>query len=355
MKSHVWLTGCAGLLLLALGCGGDASNEVTAPGSPRASTGTSGVRRQVKFVGFDISPRLIEAIKLNKLHGTVVQDPYKMGQLSVRTLVDSLEKKAVEKKISTGETLVTPENIDEKAIVELTNPPKADNTEDTSSAGAKTKKYRIIVIPKGTTHEHWKAIHAGAKKAALDLGNVEILWQGPQKEDERSEQIKLLETAIAVGVDGIVIAPLDSKALVEPVEQAIAKNIPVVVIDSGLDSSKIVSYVATDNYRGGVLAAQRLGKLLNGKGKIILLRYAEGSESTIQREKGFTDTIKKEFPEIVYLSDNQYAGPTSDSAQRKAETLITQFRDQVDGVFCPNESSTLGMLRVLDGAGLLPE
>jgi ribose transport system substrate-binding protein len=341
---------------MAAGCGGEGSKEVPSPGAGGSmSTRSPGVRRQVMFVGFDISPRLIEAIEAKKLHGTVVQDPYRMGQESVRTLAAHLEKQPVEKKISTGETLVTPENLGDAAIRKLINPPKAGNTEDTSSSAAKTKKYRFMVIPKGTTHEHWKAIHAGAKKAAEDLGTVEILWQGPQKEDERSEQIKLVETAIAVGVDGIVIAPLDAKALVEPIEQAIAKGIPVVVMDSGLESTKTVSYVATDNYRGGVLAAQRLGGLLNGKGRIILLRYAEGSESTMQREKGFTDTMKKEFPEIIYLSDNQYAGPTSDSAQRKAETLITQFREQVDGVFCPNESSTLGMLRVLDGAGLLPE
>ena len=85
-----------------------------------------------------------------------------------------------------------------------------------------------MVIPKGTTHEFWKTIHAGALKAAEELGNVEIIWQGPQKEDDRTEQIQLVQNAVAAGVDGIVLAPLDSKALVEPVEEAIAKGIPVV-------------------------------------------------------------------------------------------------------------------------------
>ena len=102
-----------------------------------------------------------------------------------------------------------------------------------------------------------------------------------------------------------------------------------------------------------MLAAQRLGKLLEGEGKVILLRYAVGSESTEQREKGFTDTLAKEFPKITFLSDSEYAGPTSDSAQQKAQSLVTRYRGQVDGIFCPNESSTFGMLRALEGAGML--
>jgi ribose transport system substrate-binding protein len=342
---------CILVALFLVGCGGPLRDR---PGEPsvsakRSSDATDGV----KFVGFDASSRLVEAIKEGKLQGTVVQNPLRMGALGVKTLVDHLEKKAVEPKIPTGETMVTPENLSNPDIALLVNPQKASNSENASVSGPKSKKYRIMVIPKGTTHEFWQSIHAGALKAAEELGNVELIWQGPQKEDERSDQIKLVQNAVAVGVDGIVLAPLDAKALVEPVERAIAKGIPVVIIDSGLDSNKIVSYVATDNYHGGVLAAQRLGDLLKGRGRIILLRYAVGSASTEEREKGFTDTLQKEFPNITYLSDDQYAGATSDLAQQKSQNLITRFRGQIDGVFCPNESSTLGMLRALDGAGLL--
>jgi ribose transport system substrate-binding protein len=125
------------------------------------------------------------------------------------------------------------------------------------------------------------------------------------------------------------------------------------IYDSALESAKPVSYIATNNYHGGVLAAKRLGELLKGEGRVILLRYAVGSESTEQREKGFTDTLAKEFPKIVLISDTEYAGSTSDSAQQKAQSLVTRYRGQVEGIFCPNESSTFGMLRALDGAGML--
>jgi ribose transport system substrate-binding protein len=339
------------LIILAVvlgGCGGPAEGDKSAaPGGGSAPAG-----KPLVFVGFDASPPLVGALRQGKLQGIVVQNPYRMGELGVRTLVEHLEKKEVPAKVSTGETLVTPENMNEPAIAGLLDPPQAENRAEAGSTGEK-KKWRVMVIPKGTTHVFWKTIHAGALKAAAELGNVEVIWQGPQKEDERSQQIQLVQNAIASGVDGIVLAPLDSRALVKPVEEAIAKGIPVVIIDSGLESSKITSYVATDNYNGGVLAARRLGALLKGEGKIILLRYAIGSASTEEREKGFTDTIAQEFPKIAYLSDTEYAGATSDTAQQKGQNLVTRFRGRIDGIFCPNESSTVGMLRALEGAGLL--
>jgi ribose transport system substrate-binding protein len=341
--------GMMALVLVSLnpGCGG--SSE----GDKSKSSNASATVRPVHFVGFDASEPLLNAMRQGKVEGLVVQNPYRMGETAVRTLVEYLEKKPVERVISTGESLITPENLNQPEVEALINPPTAENRNEASASGSGPKKWRVMVIPKGTTHVFWKTVHAGALKAAEELGNVEVIWQGPQKEDERAFQIQLVQNAIATGVDGIALAPLDSKALVKPVEEAIARGVPVVVFDSGLESSKIVSYVATDNYHGGVLAAKRLGELLKGEGKIILLRYAVGSESTEKREKGFTDTIAKEFPKITYLSDSEYAGATSESAQQKAQSLATRFRGQVDGIFCPNESSASGMLRALEGAGML--
>jgi ribose transport system substrate-binding protein len=342
---------CACVVLVAVslaGCGG--GNE---PSEAPGSSGSPAVARSLVFVGFDASEPLVDAMRQGKIHGLVVQNPLRMGKLSVLTMVKHLEKQTVEKQISTGETLVTPQNMNDPDVAPLIHPPQADNTSDASLSGSKSKKYRVIVIPKGTTHEFWKTLHAGTLEAARELGNVDVIWQGPQKEDDRVMQIQLVQNAVAAGVDGIVIAPLDSRALVEPIEAAVAKGIPVLVFDSALESTKSVSYVATNNYHGGVLAAQRLGELLKGEGRVILLRYAVGSESTEQREKGFTDTLSKEFPKVVLISDTEYAGPTSDSAQQKAQSLVTRFRGQVDGIFCPNESSTFGMLRALDSAGML--
>jgi ribose transport system substrate-binding protein len=336
--------------VLSWGCGGPPEKVGAGVGGPSGSVHAKPSGGLV-FIGFDANEPLVNALRSGKLQGLVLQNPLKMGYLGVKTMVEHLEKKPFEREVSTGEAMVTPENMDQPEMKALLNPPKAENRSDAGSKGGK-KRWRVMVIPKGTSHEFWKTIHAGALKAADELGNVEVIWQGPVKEDERTDQINLVKSAAASGVDGIVLAPLDAKALVEPVEQAIARGIPVVIIDSGLESSKPAAFVMTDNYHGGVLGAERLAERLKGEGRIILLRYAVGSASTEAREKGFVDTIKK-YPKITYLSDQEFAGATADTAQNKSQNLVTRFRGQVDGIFCPNESSATGMLRALEGAGML--
>ncbi len=209
---------------------------------------------------------------------------------------------------------------------------------------------RVAVIPKGTTHEFWKSVHAGALKAQKELDAVQVIWKGPLKEDDRAAQITVVEDFITQQVDGIVLAPLDDKALVKPVKEAVAAGIPVVIFDSSLADKSYVSFVATDNYKGGCIAAQRMGELLAGKGDVLVLRYQEGSASTTKREQGFLDTIAKKFPGIKIVSSNQYAGATTESAQKAAENLLNRFT-KLDGIYCPNESSTFGMLLALQAAG----
>jgi ribose transport system substrate-binding protein len=222
-------------------------------------------------------------------------------------------------------------------------------------AASGKKKLTIAVIPKGTTHEFWKSIHAGSNKAASELsaqGNeVDVIWKGPLREDDREQQIQVVEGFTSQGVDGIVLAPLDNRALVRPVEDAKRAGVPTVIIDSALESDAIVSFVATDNRKGGVLAADRLGQLLNGKGKVLVLRYAEGSASTTDREEGFLGEIKQKFPGIELVSTDQYAGATRDTAKRASENLLNRFGDEVQGIFTPNESATAGMLLALQDIG----
>ena len=217
------------------------------------------------------------------------------------------------------------------------------------------KKLTIAVIPKGTSHEFWKSIHAGAVKAQRELSTngaeVEIIWKGPLREDDREQQIQVVEGFTSQGVNGIVLAPLDNRALARPVEEAKSAGVPTVIIDSALESQSIVSFVATDNRKGGMLGADRLGELLGGKGKVILLRYAEGSASTEEREAGFLQEMKEKFPNIQLISTDQYAGATRDTAKRASENLLNRFGDDVQGIFCPNESTTAGMLSALQDAG----
>lgn len=223
------------------------------------------------------------------------------------------------------------------------------------ASSAAQKSYRIMVIPKGTTHEFWKSIHAGAVKAKQELEargyKIDITWKGPLREDDRDQQIQVVENSIVRRVDGIVLAPLDSRALVAPVESAVRASVPVVIIDSSLKSDKQISYVSTDNFKGGQLAAEHLGKLLNGAGKAILLRYQVGSASTEEREAGFLDVMTKKFPNIELISTNQYAGATRDTAYQAAQNLLNRYGREVNGVFAPSESVTIGMMLALRDAG----
>ena len=214
-------------------------------------------------------------------------------------------------------------------------------------ADAKPKRV-IAVVPKGTTHEFWKAVHAGANKAGAELG-VAIEWKGPVREDDRAEQIKVVENLISAGVAGLVLAPLDDTALVPEAMDAAREGIVVVVIDSNLKWDDRASFVATDNVAGGAAAARHLGAMLQGKGKVAMMRYQEGSASTANREQGFVDAMHKEFPNIELVSTNQYGGATTESAYQTAENLLVTL-SELDGVFCPNESTTFGMLRALQDA-----
>lgn len=213
-------------------------------------------------------------------------------------------------------------------------------------------KPRIAVIPKGTTHVFWKSVEAGAREAGEELG-AEIVWRGPLKENDRAGQIQVVQQFVTQGVDGIVIAPLDHKALVGPIRAAKNKGIPVVIIDSALDGTPgedFVSFVATNNRLGGELGGEHMGKLFNGQGKIAVLRYQVGSASTDERETGFLEKVR-ELSGIEVITDNRYAGATAGEAQTAALNMMDRLR-AADGVFTPNESSTMGMLLALRKEGI---
>ncbi len=237
------------------------------------------------------------------------------------------------------------------AVVALTSCSKSEPSDKapTTPDGAGSKEtLRVAVVPKGTTHDFWKSIHAGAMRAEHDLEGVSITFTGPEREDDRAQQVALVENLISSGYDAIVLAPLDDKALVAPVRLATQAGIPVVIIDSGLDAEvgkDFVTFIATDNEQGGRMGGQKMVELLGGKGKVLLLRYQEGSASTDLRERGFIEALSA-AEGIELIDPGRYAGATRATAQEAAENLLTTYSD-IDGVFCPNESSTFGMLLAL--------
>lgn len=213
------------------------------------------------------------------------------------------------------------------------------------------KPLKLAVIPKGMTHEFWKSVNHGALKSSMNHGPITIEWKGPNEERDVQGQIEIVKNMIVMKVDGIILAPVHSESLVDVVKEAEAAGIPTLIFDSAIsDEAPIVSYVATDNFHGGELAAETLAAALGEKGNVIMLRYSEGSESTEQREKGFLKKIA-DYPEIKVLSSDQFAGTNIQAAQEKASQLLLKYQDEVNGIFGVCESNCNGILEALEQSG----
>jgi ribose transport system substrate-binding protein len=212
-------------------------------------------------------------------------------------------------------------------------------------AACNREKKRIIgVVPQGRSHLFWQTIHAGANAAARETG-VEILWNAPTSETDYNGQLQIVDAMINRHVDAIALAPIDRKAMVSVVERAARQNIPVIIFDTGVDTDKFVSLVATDNYRAGQMAAERMGKILGGKGNIVMVATQPGAASTVAREQGFEDTIKEKYPGIVIV-DKRFGMADFAKSLAVAENMLTAHPD-LDGLFASNETSSVGAAQAL--------
>jgi ribose transport system substrate-binding protein len=223
--------------------------------------------------------------------------------------------------------------------------PSGCNRTGGATSGSKTT---IAVIPKAQVNVFWQSVRLGAEAAGKEAG-VEIVWAAPQVETDYAGQATIIEDFVNRRVSAVVLAPTHQKAIVPAAEKVTAAGIPLVVMDSGLDYDKRASYVATDNTFGGVLAARKLGELLGGKGKVAVVGIAPGSGSGLEREGGFQDTIKKEFPNIEMIG-LQYCDSDRAKALAVAEDFLTRAPD-LAGMFASNESSAVGVFRAVEGRG----
>jgi ribose transport system substrate-binding protein len=206
----------------------------------------------------------------------------------------------------------------------------------------------IAVIPKGLVHQFWLTVKAGAEQAAQE-SSVKILWKGPARETDVAGQVAIVEDMISRGVDAIVMAACDARALVPTVAKAVEKKVPVITIDSGVDSDLPVTFVATDNVAGAGAAADTLAKLIGGKGKVGLIPFIPGAATSDMRERGFKEQIAK-YPDIQLV---QTLYSQSDAARGMAvtEDMLTSHAD-LAGIFATNEPGALGCVRAVESRGL---
>jgi ribose transport system substrate-binding protein len=219
-------------------------------------------------------------------------------------------------------------------------------------AGGGTKgageRLRIALVPKGTTHEFWQTVKAGAEAAGAEF-NCEVLFNGPQKENDIAEQIDILKNYGTQGVDGIAVAATDKVSLSGPVKDLMDKKIPVVVVDSAIEPDPSYSFIATDNVEAAKLAAKEMGRLLNGKGKVAVVNFKKGSGTADERERGFVEGIK-EFPGIEIVA-TEYTESDTGRAVEVTEAILTAHPD-LNGIFASNEPNVTGSGQVLERKGL---
>ena len=245
------------------------------------------LKGKVRCVGFDASEQLVKGMRDGYIDALVSQDPFAIGYDSVRMMVDHLNGEEVPKVHHTRLQVLTPENLDSPEVQRLLHPPP-------KQPAPADPKWRIAVVPKGTAHIFWQTVHSGALAAGHEF-NAEIIWKGTDEEIQHAQQSDILEGFITAGVDGLVVAPTQADSQVAVIEKAAGKGIPVVIFDSAANTDQYVSFVATDNYHGGVLAARELARLLGGNGHIALLATVPGGASTMKREQGFLETLRDEF------------------------------------------------------------
>ncbi|MFC1806055.1 substrate-binding domain-containing protein [Planctomycetota bacterium] len=222
---------------------------------------------------------------------------------------------------------------------------------ETEDGGEEGGKLTVGVIPKANVFTFWPTVKKGAEAACAEL-DVTMHWRGAENETAFGQQIEIVETMITDDkIKGIVLAPQSATALVDVVKKAKEAGKPVVIIDSGLNGEHHISFVATDNYQGGVMGAERLGKLLGGKGEVALIRNIPGSASTEAREKGFIETCEQKFPDMKIVA-KEYAMGDPTKANEVVSAILTG-NPNLKGIFTANEPGAIGALNAAKGANKL--
>ena len=219
-----------------------------------------------------------------------------------------------------------------------------------TSSFAKTNE--IAVIVKTENANFWQNVKKGAEAAGKDLGNeYKVTFQWPQAETAIDEEVNMVNNAINRGVSGIVLAASDPEALIPPVKKAFENGIPVVIIDSGInsDGKYYQSFLATDNRAAGKLAAEKLlAKHGMKKGKVAVMSYTPGAASAIERTGGFMDEVKKQ--QDIKLMEPLYSQSDMVTALNQTIDVLTSNPD-LTAIFGANEPTAVGMARAIKERG----
>lgn len=225
-----------------------------------------------------------------------------------------------------------------------------------ASALAEAPKKTIYVIVKVLGNQYWSVVEAGANKAGEDLGcNVVIV--GTAAESEVEKQVAFLQDAVSAQADGIVIAPLDRKAMAAPISEQFKSGIPMILIDSSVDTEDYSAAYLTNNIEAGKLAADTLiGKLKaagtaeDKEGVIAITIGSTGSQAIIDRMEGFKEYWDANAPASwkVLWDEVKVNDGDAQKALTFGQDFITAYPDTLIALFAPNNGSTVGFVKALE-------
>jgi ribose transport system substrate-binding protein len=214
--------------------------------------------------------------------------------------------------------------------------------------GTQEKTFVIDVIVKKYDADFWKVVKMGALAAGKEFG-VQVNFEGPGDERDIDGQIAMVDEAILAKADAIVLAASDYTKLVPVTETAVAAKIPVVVIDSDVNTSKTKSFIGTDNVDAGRKLGETLVDKVGPECSIAVMGFVQGAATNDQREEGLMDVVGKR-PGIRVVT-TEYCNSVEDRAQALTQDILREHPD-IDAIVCLNAYGAVGTGRAIAGLGL---
>ena len=199
----------------------------------------------------------------------------------------------------------------------------------------------IPVVSKGSQHQFWQAVKAGADQAAKDF-KVKVTFEGPENETMVDKQIAMLSAALDKKPAALGFAALDSRAATPLLVKAHYAKIPVIAFDSGVDSVIPLTTATTDNVAAAGLAADKMAEFIGKSGEVAIVVHDQSSRTGIDRRDGFRDRMRSNYPHVKIVSVQYGGGDQLKSAE--ITKAILEANPDIKGIFASNEGSAIGVL-----------
>ena len=213
------------------------------------------------------------------------------------------------------------------------------------------QRHKVVLVAKSTQTEFWLSVFAGAQAAAAEY-NVELTTMGPETEEDYETQNQMVAEAVADGAEALVFSAIDYENNAAAVDAAGQAGVKIVSIDSGVDSDQVGTYIGTDNYAAGQMAARAALTGVEGPMYVGVVNYDEGTANGQERQRGAVETLEESGRAQVSA-----VVTTLVDAGRAREDTAALLRDhpEINVLLAFNEPTSVGAAQAVEAAGLAEE